>query len=119
MSDSPSSTRTKEIGVLLGQNMARHRRIRGWTQQELAEKVGIDSVTISRLETGTSLPSLVRLAEIADVLKVSLGELLGGVSPHATDQATEIATCLEQLGEQDRRMLVGIMKQLAGRLARK
>lgn len=118
MSDSKSISRTRQIGVLLGQHIAQKRRAQGLTQQELAERVGVESVTVSRLETGASLPSIIRLAEIADALDVSLTELVSGVSPHASDQGKEIAECLERVPEEDRYMLVDILKRLAARLAR-
>lgn len=107
------------MGALLGQNIASARRNRGWTQYELAEQVGIESVTVSRLETGASLPSIVRLADIADVLGVSLADLVGGVSPRSQDQAEEVMECLAQVSEDDRYFLVDIFKGLAARLARK
>ena len=117
MSDTKHVSKTRQIGVLLGQNIAAARRKRELTQQELAERVGIESVTVSRLETGASLPSVVRLIEIADVLGISLAELVGGVSPHATDQAEKILDCLRLVSEADRYLLVDVVKCLAERLA--
>jgi len=100
----------------LGKNIATHRRYRGWTQHELAEKVGIDSVTVSRIETGTSLPSLVRLASIADILGVTLAELVSGVSPHMSDHVQAIAECLAPLQEDDRYLLIDTLRRLSARL---
>ena len=115
---SPPPSRLKNLGIRLGQNIATSRHAMGWTQQELAEKVGIESVTVSRIETGGSIPSLARLAAVADALKVSIGDLLGGVSPHASDQAQEIAECLNRLQEEDRYLLLDTIKRLAERLER-
>ena len=42
----------------------------------MAEALELETVTISRIETGAQLPSIDRLAEIADVLKISLTALL-------------------------------------------
>ncbi len=118
MSDPKRPSRTKQIGVLLGQNIASKRRARGLTQQELAERVGIESVTLSRLETGTSLPSITRLSAIADALDAGMAELVSGVSPYASDQAREIADCLKQVSAEDRYLLVDLVKRLAERLGR-
>lgn len=49
-----------------------HREIVGLTQSELAEKLGLDSLTISRLETGVQMPTIERLNDTAVVLQVSL-----------------------------------------------
>lgn len=111
------TTSQKQIGVLLGQNIQRLRKERGLLQQELAERVGIEPVSVSRLETGASLPSVVRLAEIAEALDVSLAELVGGASPSPSDQAKEITECLARVSEKDRYLLVEIVRKLAGRLA--
>ncbi len=109
----------KSVGILLGENIARYRRAQGWTQQELAEAVEIESVTVSRIETGSSIPSLVRLVAIAEALDVSLVELVGGVSPHATDQAEAIAAALKQVKPEDRYLLLETVKRFAERLGRK
>lgn len=44
---------------------------RGWTQQELAERLGTVQPTVSHLETGTSLVSVDFLARLAGVLGAS------------------------------------------------
>lgn len=112
----PPPPNITSLGERLGRNIATQRHLRGWTQQELAEKVGIDSVTVSRIETGTSLPSLVRLATIADTLGVTLAELVSGVSPHASDHVQAIAECFLPLSEADRYLLIDTMKRFAARL---
>ena len=55
--------------------MASFRRSSQLTQAELAEKVGVTVETISRLERGSSIPSIARLADVAHALDVSLHEL--------------------------------------------
>lgn len=50
---------------------------RGVTSAWLAEKVGISKVAVSNIVTGKSSPSLDNLIKIADVLKVSITELIG------------------------------------------
>ncbi len=47
------------------------------TQGELAEKLKIDAMQISRWEKGHKIPRSERLAEIAQVLNVSVDYLLG------------------------------------------
>lgn len=116
MSERKNPSRTRQIGVLLGQHIAEKRRARGMTQQELAERVGIESVTLSRMETGVSLPSIARLADIADALDTRLAELISGVSSYASDQAMEIAESLAPLSAEDRALVIGIVRRLAARL---
>ncbi len=50
---------------------------RGVTSAWLAEKVGISKVAVSNIVTGKSSPSLDNLLKIAEVLNVSITELIG------------------------------------------
>lgn len=51
------------------------RVLRGFTQWELADKVGIAEIEISRFETGRAAPSLEHQRRIAQVLNKEVGEL--------------------------------------------
>lgn len=53
-----------------------HRKLKGMTQKELAEAVGIKQVNISQYENGTKNPKLERLKKIANVLGVSYLDLI-------------------------------------------
>jgi len=48
----------------------------GKTNKWLAEKLGKDPVTVSKWCTNTSQPDLQTLAQISDLLKVNIRELL-------------------------------------------
>lgn len=56
--------------------LKRLREKRGWTQQVLAEKVGVSRVTVAKIEIGNRKPSLELLYRLAKVLKVKVGDLL-------------------------------------------
>lgn len=60
----------------LGQQIQRHRKARGLTQNQLAEAVKIDSKSLSRLENGAFWPAVETLAGIKEALGVSWSELL-------------------------------------------
>ncbi len=59
-----------------GMRLKQIREKRGWTQERLAEKVGVSRVTIARIETANRKPSLELLERLAKALKVKVGELL-------------------------------------------
>ncbi len=61
---------------MIGRRIAELRRLAGLSQARLADTVGTATETISRLETGAAMPSLVRLAAIASALGVELHEML-------------------------------------------
>lgn len=50
---------------------------RGWTQEQLAERLGLTKMTISQYETGARNPSFQRIEAIADVFHVDMNYLLG------------------------------------------
>lgn len=54
------------------------RKEKGLTQEQLAEHFGISRRTVSRWETGSNLPDLDLLIELADYYHVELRELLDG-----------------------------------------
>jgi Zn-dependent peptidase ImmA (M78 family)/transcriptional regulator with XRE-family HTH domain len=62
----------------LGERVADARRRRGWTQGELAPRVGLTQTSVSRIETGVRAVSSLELAELAEVLGVSVLDLLRG-----------------------------------------
>ena len=59
------------------ENLRKLRRERGFTQEGLAEKMGVSFQTVSRWETGVVYPDIELLPEIADFFEVRLDELLG------------------------------------------
>lgn len=60
----------------VGRNIKTARTGRNLTQAQLAELVGIEVESMSRIETGAHLPSLERLAEIAGILGLRPDALL-------------------------------------------
>ena len=60
----------------LANNVRRLRKVVGLSQEELAFQCEIDRTYISKVERGVANPSLLILARIAEVLKVSIEELV-------------------------------------------
>ena len=54
------------------------RKEKGLTQEQLAETLNISRRTVSRWETGSNMPDLDLLTEMADLYRVDLRELLNG-----------------------------------------
>lgn len=54
------------------------RNEKGLTQEQLAEHFGVSGRTVSRWETGSNMPDLAILIEMADFYEVDLRELLDG-----------------------------------------
>ncbi|WOC11877.1 helix-turn-helix domain-containing protein [Gordonia sp. MP11Mi] len=60
----------------IGRRVAQHRKDRGWTLTEVADKVGLSSTQLSRIESGTRQSSIGTLIEIAHAFGVSLSQLV-------------------------------------------
>ena len=54
------------------------RKSAGFTQEQVAEKLGISSRTISRWETGAYMPDISMLVDIAELYDVDIREIIDG-----------------------------------------
>ena len=63
--------------LTIGENIRRFRKKNDLTQESLAECLGVTYQSISRWENGTTYPDLELIPAIAEVLSVSVDELLG------------------------------------------
>ncbi len=61
----------------IGKNIARLRRAKGWTQDDLAQRLFITRQTVSGWEIGRTQPGLDVLGELADVLDCSPLDIIG------------------------------------------
>ncbi|MBX4151675.1 helix-turn-helix transcriptional regulator [Paenibacillus sp. FSL W7-1279] len=59
----------------LAQRIRAFRKLKGLTQQELAERTGISLAVLGAIERGNRRAEEQMLAQIADVLEISLQEL--------------------------------------------
>lgn len=57
-------------------NLCQLRKLNGLSQEELAEKVNVSRQTLSKWESGESMPDLERAAALADVFGVTLDDLV-------------------------------------------
>lgn len=63
--------------IILGQKLKELRIANGYTQKEIADKLGINSVTYLHYEKSQRQPPLELLADIAALYDVSVDYLLG------------------------------------------
>lgn len=61
---------------LVGDNCARLRKSKGWTQEELAEHSGLSQQYLSELERGKRNPTIETIHEMAQALRVSHVDLV-------------------------------------------
>jgi len=81
----------KKIGLFLKEL----RKEKGITQEQLSEKLGVSSRTISRWENGVNMPDFDLVIELANFYDVSIEELLNGERMESMiDKKTEEAMLL-------------------------
>ena len=75
---------------IIGNNIAKYRKRKGYTQKQLGEILDINYKTISKWENGNVGPDITILPNLADVLGVSIEEILLGVKKKNKKRSTRI-----------------------------
>ena len=91
---------------MLNKNLKTIRNNKGFTQEELANRLHVTRQTISKWEKGYSVPDADLLSKLADELDVSVSELLGKdeIPAEETDSlSVQLARINEQLSIRNRR----------------
>ena len=58
------------------ENLTELRKLNGFSQEELADRIGVTRQTLSKYETGESLPDIEKCKQLADVFSVSMDDLI-------------------------------------------
>ena len=74
-----ASTSEQKLMKSFGMRVAAVRKSRGFTQQELAERIGMSVVAIAYIETGKRWARLGTLTKIANALKVDVADLFKNI----------------------------------------
>lgn len=76
------------------------RRAHGYSQEQLAERLGVSRQAVSRWEAGSSMPELAKLVTLCELFEVSLDALVRGRNePHSTQPAEGHQEVLLQLSK--------------------
>ena len=59
----------------IGKNIAKYRKAKGLTQEELGAKLGVTNQAVSKWESEVSFPDVMLLPEITKVLGITLDDL--------------------------------------------
>ncbi|WP_034452729.1 helix-turn-helix domain-containing protein [Butyrivibrio sp. AE2032] len=57
-------------------NLMELRKLNNLSQEEIAEKIGVSRQTLSKYETGDSLPDIERCKQLADIFGVTMDDLI-------------------------------------------
>ncbi len=82
----------------IGANISAYRKREGWTQAQLAEKLNYSDKAVSKWERGESVPDVLILANLAELLGITVNDLL--VDPNALPEQTgAVQHAMEQVVE--------------------
>lgn len=86
---------------MFNENLKTLRKDRGFSQAQMAARLNVVRQTVSKWENGLSVPDAELIMEIAEVLDVSVSDLLGtNIEPEEKDNSLEmIASELAKLNE--------------------
>jgi len=88
----------------VGRRLRAERRLAGHTQETLAEKIGVTSKYVSRVENGSALPSLPYVIRFSEVTGCDLNHLLRGIMPNDTAQRKSFGEKKAAYGDPARRL---------------
>lgn len=107
----------------VGERIKNRRKELQLTQTDIFEMCGIRSGALSRIENGTSVPSVILFYKIAQVLKCDMEWLLTGVSPNTetivfSKCEEELLNGFRQLDRDDQDEIMGLLELKLRRVKR-
>ncbi len=70
---------------IIGERLKKARIQKGYTQEQLAEKIDVSVAFLSRVERGNAKINLNRLNQLCDLLEISEGNILTGVGSNSNN----------------------------------
>lgn len=62
--------------MLLSEKIAHYRKLHQWSQEDLAERMGVSRQSVSKWESGASVPELDRIVQLCDLFGISTDAML-------------------------------------------
>ena len=98
----------------IGERIKARRKELQLTQTDIFEMCGIRSGALSRIENGTSVPSIILFYRIAEVLQCDMNWLMTGVSSNMknkvfSESEEELLNGFRQLDQDDQEELMGLL----------
>ena len=91
----------------IGKRIQQRRKLLGYTQEELADRMNVSVQMISNLERGNKAIRIDNLIALSKILKISTDYILTGKEQSSDFQ--EFAILMENLSERDKGMVIQII----------
>ena len=94
--------------IKIGAFLRQLRKESGLTQEELAEKFGVSSRSVSRWENGSTMPELGILVDLADYYHIDIKELIDGERKSETmgRESKEVLKSVADYAEQEKKLAI-------------
>ena len=95
---------TKKV---VGKRIQDFRKSKGFTQDKLAEIVGIDTISLSKIETGRNYPTAENITKLSEALDVNIYELFVSDNIKTNEELlTEIYSNLPKISKNNHKLHV-------------
>lgn len=118
------------VNMILADKIMQLRKQKGWSQEELGEKLGISRQSVSKWESGTSIPDLDKILKLSELFGVSTDYLLKdemeeqgqdktGINVYAEGAAYEEGECdpVRSISMQEAEDYLNLTEKLSKRIA--
>ena len=101
----------------LNQNIALYRKHCGYTQEQLAERLGVSAQSVSKWETGANPPDIALLPQLAELFGITVNDLLTDPdalpeNPGKVEQVMTMAVEKAMKRKANKRIILGLSSLL-------
>ncbi|MFD2864518.1 helix-turn-helix domain-containing protein [Mucilaginibacter antarcticus] len=91
----------KKTNKTIGKNIRTFRHRRGWSQEDIANRLGISIPAFSKIETGVTDINLSRLEQIANIYEVDVVQILALDAEEVEQQPSNLSIVQKRLSDRE------------------
>ena len=96
--------------IIFAEKLKEARSIKGWNQEELADKIGLSQGAISQFEKGLRIPTPANIEKFANILEVSKDYLIG--EEELTTERVRLMRSIQTLSSEELRVVEGVVNMI-------
>lgn len=105
---------SSDIAKRVGAAIARNRKAAGFTQIRVADALGLEKESVSRIETGATAPTIFRIEQFAELFGCPLSALFGEYRGKSLEDSAELAELMADLPADAQRAAMRMISEFAG-----
>jgi transcriptional regulator with XRE-family HTH domain len=107
--------KNQDLATEIGKVIRAQREASGMTQAVLAEEVGLEIETISRMETGKRTPTIEKLLEFAEVFRIPIGCFFEAVTSQLAQDlyAQQISAAMQGMTVSGKKFVLSVAQNYA------